>query len=102
MHGMKNLKFRQCTFKLKTEARSCCLCCSGKSVRVTYPECVFVALSIQHVMGMRLIVICGWLGSSIFFPLYLTNSKIFEKKKLLKARVLIFFTTFVCNISLSF
>jgi len=32
-------------------------------------------------MRMRDIVICGLPGSTILFPRYLTNSKIFEKKK---------------------
>jgi hypothetical protein len=35
------------------EARSCSHCCSGKAVRITYSESVFVALDIQHAMRMR-------------------------------------------------
>jgi isopentenyldiphosphate isomerase len=31
-------------------SRSCNHCCNGKAVNITYCECVFVALGIQHTM----------------------------------------------------
>jgi sulfur transfer complex TusBCD TusB component (DsrH family) len=37
-----------------TEARSCNHCCSGKVINITYSECVFVDLSMQHAMRMHL------------------------------------------------
>ena len=41
-------------------------CCSGKAINITYCECVFVALGIQHAMRMRHVAICGLPRSTIF------------------------------------
>jgi hypothetical protein len=61
------------------EAHSCNRCRSGKAIRITYSECAFVALDIQHAMRMRYIVVCGPSDSTVFFSHYLINSTIFEK-----------------------
>jgi len=45
---------------------------------ITYSECVFVALGMQHAMRIRHVVICV-LSRYTIFPHYLTKVTIFEK-----------------------
>ena len=59
----------------------CDHCCSGKSLRITYSQCVFVALGTQYAMCMYLTVICSLSGSTKIFHGYLISRKIFKKKK---------------------
>jgi len=67
LHYINTIKQdRQCTYNV-TEARSCNHCCSGKAVSVTYSECVFVVLGLQHAMCICRTVICGLPASTIFF-----------------------------------
>jgi len=54
--------------KRNREARSCNHFCNGSAISITYSECVFVALGIQHAMRIRyIVVICGLPGSTNFF-----------------------------------
>jgi len=53
---------RQATdYKRNIKARSCNHRCSGKAISITYTECLFAALGIQHHT-----VICGLSGSTVF------------------------------------
>jgi len=48
------------------EARSFNPRCSGKTIVITYYECVFLTLGTQREMRMRHIVICGLSDSTMF------------------------------------
>ena len=50
-----------------------------KTIIITYSECVFVALVIQHAKRMRHTAICVLSGCTIFLPLYLINGTTFGK-----------------------
>jgi len=64
--------------QLNMEVGTCNHCCSGKAKTVTYSDCVFTVLGIQHAMCMRHIFICGLPRSTIIFPHFLTNGTVFE------------------------
>ena len=53
------------------EVCSCNHRCSRKIIILTYFECVFVALGIQHTTRVHHIVICGLPDSIIFFHIIL-------------------------------
>ena len=70
IHGDKirtSLLRRQAIYQQRsTDTHACNRCCSERALSIKYYECVFVALGIQHAMGMCHIVICSLSGSTVF------------------------------------
>jgi len=86
----------QCTYKVTMRRFGATVVAVEKTMSITYSECVSVALGIHYAMRVRHIVICGLPRPTIFFPHYLINGTIFEKKATEhKMCVSIFCTTFV-------
>ena len=78
-------------------------CCSGKAIRITYSECAFLTLRIQHAMCMRHIVICGLPRSTEFFDIISRKVQFYLKKKqLLNAKVCFDFLYNFCAKQFSF
>ena len=82
------------------EARSRNHCCSGKAIGVIYSKCVSVSLVIQHAKPLRPIVsvVCPALR---YFPYYLINGTIIEKKDIQHKRR-VFFLFFLQILSETF
>jgi hypothetical protein len=85
--------------KRDTEGRSYNHCCSVKSISITYSECPFLDLGIQHAMRMHHVVICGLPGCIGFFSTL--SPKLLEFRKNVSEHNLctsIFCTTFARKI----
>ena len=88
---------RKCMYNVTIRARSCHHCCSGKSISITYYECVFVALGIQHAMRMRLVILPSVACPALqYFSTLSHKRQRFREKKVIEHKrcVLIFSTTF--------
>jgi hypothetical protein len=85
-----------------TRARSRSHCCHWKAISITYSECTFVALGIQHTC-MRHIVTCGSCPALQFFSTLSHKWQDFQVKKVTKHNVCVlsFSTMFIWNISQS-
>ena len=99
LHFWYNLAFKKTgnvhTYECNIEVHSCSHCCCGKPVRITYSECTFAALGIQHAICVSLP------GYTIFSTLSHKDMIFGGKKKLLSIKycVFIFSSTSVWNTS---
>ena len=64
---LHNKQERKCTYNVTMRRVPATIVAVEKAVIITYPECVFVALGIQHAKRMSRIINCGLSGSTIFF-----------------------------------
>jgi hypothetical protein len=71
-----------------------------KALSITYSECVFVALGIQHAMRMRHIVNCALPGSTIFF--HKSHQRHDFRKKVTEHKMRGFFLSHFCMKHFSF
>jgi hypothetical protein len=74
--GRRHIHTKQAMYlKRNTEAHSHNQCGCGKTISIH-----IMRGCIQHAMRMRCTIICDLPGSTVFFPHYLINGMIFEKK----------------------
>ena len=78
------------------DARSRNHSCRERAKRITYSECVLVALLIQHAMRMLQIVNCDLPDSTTFFSHYLTYGTIFQKRKTQFIKLVLNFVNKLC------
>jgi hypothetical protein len=76
---------RQCTCKPDIQARSLNRCFRGKSINITYSECVFVAIIIHHAMRMHRVLLLS-VACPAFLYYLIKNGRIFGTQMLLKIK----------------
>jgi hypothetical protein len=88
----EQLQDSQCAYKRDIALRSLNHFCPGKAIPIACSECVSVAFGILHAPFVRHIAVCGLSVFTVFFPHYLINGTIFEKKRVIEYKmcVLIF------------
>jgi hypothetical protein len=84
-------------YKRNIEALSRNHCCRGKAISITYSECVFVALVIQHAKRMSRIILSSVVCLAVPYFSTLSHKRYDFREKVIEhqKRVLIFSTTFV-------
>jgi hypothetical protein len=86
----------------KVEALSRNHRCRGKAISITYSECVYVALVIQHAKRMRRIILTSVACLAVtYFSTYLIHSTIFGKT-LLNIKCVFWFSVQLCMKHFSF
>ena len=87
----QNEQDRQCPYKRNNEGGACNQSCCGKSVSVSYFQCVYVALDIQHAKRMRRITYLLPVCSIKLFSHYFKKDTV-SKKKLLEIKCMFRFS----------
>ena len=87
----------QCAYNITLRGVRVTIVAVEKAINVTYSECLFVALGIQHAMSMRRILLSVTCPAVQYFSILSHKEQDFRKKKSLLNIIFvsIFSTTFV-------